>query len=59
MYVLDDVEAAFSLVNNLDPQSTQDFLLKAITFAVMGYEENSVSQLRAFATSSMEFRLST
>jgi intraflagellar transport protein 56 len=37
-----DTDAAFVLMNHLEPQSTYEYLLKAITYCIKGVEENSV-----------------
>lgn len=46
---LDDVDAAFKLVANLDPQSTPDFLLKAVTYTLMAAEQSSKEYLKTAA----------
>uniref|UniRef100_A0A914C3E8 Intraflagellar transport protein 56 n=1 Tax=Acrobeloides nanus TaxID=290746 RepID=A0A914C3E8_9BILA len=45
----DDVEAAFKLVSNLEPQSTPDFLLKAVAYTSMGYIQSSKEYLKTAA----------
>uniref|UniRef100_A0A914I0P0 Intraflagellar transport protein 56 n=1 Tax=Globodera rostochiensis TaxID=31243 RepID=A0A914I0P0_GLORO len=44
-----DTDAAFVLMNHLDPQSTYDFLLKAITHCMKGNENDSKELLKAAA----------
>uniref|UniRef100_A0A915M9R1 Intraflagellar transport protein 56 n=1 Tax=Meloidogyne javanica TaxID=6303 RepID=A0A915M9R1_MELJA len=44
-----DTDAAFVLMKNIEPQSTYEYLLKAITFCIKGIEENSQDLLNAAA----------
>jgi hypothetical protein len=37
-----DTDAAFVLMNHLEPQNTYEYLLKGITYCIKGIEENSV-----------------
>ncbi|MFH4980015.1 hypothetical protein AB6A40_006724 [Gnathostoma spinigerum] len=42
----DDIRAALSLVSDLDPQVPNEFLLKAITYCIIGYEKQSKDHLK-------------
>ncbi|KAI1720726.1 tetratricopeptide repeat domain-containing protein [Ditylenchus destructor] len=44
-----DTDAAFVLMNHMEPQSTHDFMLKAITYCLKGTEEHSKEHLKAAA----------
>lgn len=43
--IIDDYEAAYNLINFIQPQSTYENLLKAITSCSRGNEEQSVHNL--------------
>lgn len=42
-FIIDDTQAALNLVNDMDPQQPAEFLLKAITYCIIGYQKKSVS----------------
>ncbi|VDM41756.1 unnamed protein product [Toxocara canis] len=42
----DDIQAALSLVADLEPQIPQEFLLKAITYCIVGYQKHSKEHLK-------------
>uniref|UniRef100_A0A915CTY8 Intraflagellar transport protein 56 n=1 Tax=Ditylenchus dipsaci TaxID=166011 RepID=A0A915CTY8_9BILA len=44
-----DTDAAFLLMNHMEPQSTQDFMLKGITYCLKGTEDDSKEHLKAAA----------
>lgn len=56
LIILDDIENAYELMKEQESQGAQYSLLKAITYSIKGYEEQSVRKIRQFFDKIM-FRL--
>uniref|UniRef100_A0A0N4ZA36 Delta-like protein n=1 Tax=Parastrongyloides trichosuri TaxID=131310 RepID=A0A0N4ZA36_PARTI len=42
----DDVLAAYGIIKNMEPQVAQEYILKAITFTLIGYENKSTEHIK-------------